>query len=104
MSGPDSDKRGEIWSYLIGFGLALGLTAAAFAAVRWQALNARASLALVLALGLSQMIVHVRLFLRVRLNRTSRDKLALILFSGLIIALMVSGTLVILFNLRERMM
>jgi cytochrome o ubiquinol oxidase operon protein cyoD len=42
--------------------------------------------------------------LRVNLSRSSRDNLWLILFSGLIIALMVSGTLVILFNLRQRMM
>jgi cytochrome o ubiquinol oxidase subunit IV len=50
------------------------------------------------------MVVHFRFFLRVNLSRSSRDNLWLILFSGLIIALMVSGTLVILFNLRQRMM
>ena len=38
------------------------------------------------------------------LARSSRDDLQLILFSTLIVALMVGGTLVILFNLHGRMM
>jgi cytochrome o ubiquinol oxidase operon protein cyoD len=58
----------------------------------------------VLALGLVQMAVQFRCFLHISLKRSSRHDLQLILFSTLIIALMVSGTLVILFNLRGRMM
>ncbi|RYY09384.1 MAG: cytochrome-c oxidase, partial [Alphaproteobacteria bacterium] len=48
--------------------------------------------------------VQFRCFLHINLKRSSRHDLQLILFSTLIIALMVSGTLVILFNLRGRMM
>jgi cytochrome o ubiquinol oxidase subunit IV len=104
MSGPAPVKRRENWSYVIGYGLALALTAAAFAAVRWQTFSASATLAIVLGLALAQMIVHFRFFLHVSSSRSSRDNLWLILFSALIIALMVSGTLVVLFNLRQRMM
>ena len=42
--------------------------------------------------------------LHIRLRKSARDDLQLILFSALIMILMVSGTLVILFNLRARMM
>jgi hypothetical protein len=55
-------------------------------------------------LALVQMIVRFRLFLHINLSRSSRDNLWFILFSALLIALMASGTLVILFNLRQRTM
>ncbi|MHA6720419.1 hypothetical protein ACX40Y_13325 [Sphingomonas sp. RS6] len=55
-------------------------------------------------LALVQMIVQFRCFLHISLQRSARDDLRLILFSTLIVALMVGGTLVILFNLRMRMM
>jgi cytochrome o ubiquinol oxidase operon protein cyoD len=48
--------------------------------------------------------VHFRFFLHIDLRRSARDDLQLILFATLLTALMVSGTLVILFNLRLRMM
>ena len=49
------------------------------------------------------MLVHFRCFLHISLKRSSRHDLQLILFSALIIVLMVSGALVILFNLHQRM-
>jgi cytochrome o ubiquinol oxidase operon protein cyoD len=102
MSDP-GEKR-DVSSYIVGYGVALALTGAAFAAVRWQWLGAGATLAIVLGLALMQMLAHVRFFLRIGLGKSSRDELWLILFSTLIVALMVSGTLVILFNLHRRMM
>jgi cytochrome o ubiquinol oxidase operon protein cyoD len=104
MSAPVPEKRREVSTYVIGYCLALALTMAAFAAVRWRTFTASATLAIVLGLALVQMIVHFRFFLHVNASRSSRDNLWLVLFSALIIALMVSGTLVILFNLRQRMM
>ncbi len=58
----------------------------------------------VLGLGLVQMLVHFRCFLHIDLRRSARPDLQLLLFSALIIALMVGGTLVVLFNLHGRMM
>ncbi|OYY91705.1 MAG: cytochrome-c oxidase [Sphingomonas sp. 28-66-16] len=104
MSDPNQHRRADIRSYLIGYGCALILTVAAFAAVRWPSFGAATTLGIVLALGLVQMIVHFRFFLHITLARSARDDLRLILFSTLIIVLMVSGTLVILMNLRARMM
>ena len=60
--------------------------------------------AIILVLGLVQIIVHMRCFLHLSLQRSARADLMLVLFSSLIIALMVGGTLVVLFNLRARMM
>jgi len=104
VSGPNEGKRREMWSYVIGYVLALALTGVAFAAVRWPTFAATTTLAIVFGLALVQIIVHFRFFLHVSLAKSSRDDLQLVLFSMLIVALMVSGTIVILANLRHRMM
>jgi cytochrome o ubiquinol oxidase operon protein cyoD len=97
------DKKREIRSYAIGYVLALVLTGVAFAVVRWPSFPARTTLAIVFGLALTQMMVHFRWFLHISLRRSSREDLQLILFSTLIIVLMVSGTIVILLNLRAMM-
>jgi cytochrome o ubiquinol oxidase subunit IV len=104
VAEPNDGKRGEILSYAIGYGLALALTGAAFASVHWPTLGSTTTLGIVFGLALVQMLVHFRFFLQISLKKSARDDLQLILFSTLIVVLMVSGTLVILFNLRARMM
>ena len=104
MSAPSDSKRDEIRSYAIGYGLALTLTGAAFATLRWPSFASTTTLAVVLGLALVQMVVHFRFFLHISLRKSARDDLQLILFSTLIVILMVAGTLIILFNLRARMM
>ena len=104
MSGPHDSRREEIRSHVTGYALALALTGAAFASVYWRGFIPATTLRIVLGLALVQMVVHFRYFLHISLRRSARDDLLLILFSTLIVILMVSGTLVVLFNLRERMM
>lgn len=99
-----NDRERETRTYLIGYALALALTLAAFAAVVWPVAAFGGTFAIILGLALAQLIVQFRCFLHVSLSRSSRHDLLLVLFASLIITLMVSGTLVILFNLRERMM
>ena len=96
--------RPEIVIYGVGYALALSLTTVAFALVHWHWASASTALWIVFGLGLVQIIVHFRCFLHVTLRGPARDDLQLILFSTLIVLLMVGGTLVILFNLRMRMM
>ena len=104
MSGTPNEKSREIRSYLTGYALALALTGLAFAAVRWQSFAGAPTLTILFSLALVQVIVHFRFFLHIGFGRSSRDDLQLILFSALIVVLMVGGTLVILLNLRHRMM
>jgi cytochrome o ubiquinol oxidase operon protein cyoD len=96
--------RGDFVTYAMGYLLALALTGAAFALVRFHLAAPAAGFAVILGLGLLQIIVHMRCFLHMSLQRSARSDLTLVLFSTLIIALMVGGSLVILFNLRMRMM
>ncbi len=104
MSGPNLSKRDEIRSYATGYGFALALTGAAFAIVHWPSFASITTLAIVLGLALVQMVVHFRFFLQISFRKSASDDLRLILFAALIVILMVSGTLVIIFNLRARMM
>lgn len=97
-------ERTERLTYAVGYGLALVLTGAAFGLVWLRLLPGRTAFYTVLGLGLVQMLVHFRCFLHIDLKRNARADLMLLLFSTLIVALMVGGTLVILFNLHNRMM
>ena len=104
MTSPGDDQRHDVRTYTIGYLAALALTLAAFAAVYWQPFDTTVTLGIVLGLALVQTIVQFRFFLHISLQTSARDDLQLILFSTLIILLMVSGTLVVLLNLRHRMM
>ncbi len=97
-------QRHETLTYVAGYALALLLTAAAFGLVHFRLLAPRSAFFAVLGLGAVQMAVHFRCFLHIDLRRSARADLQLILFSSLIMALMVGGTLVVLLNLRSRMM
>ena len=100
----DAAKRRDLLTYAVGYGLALTLTCLAFALVHWRWAEPSWALGLVLALGLVQIIVHFRCFLHIDLRSQARSDLLLVLFSVVIVLLMVGGTLVVLFNLRARMM
>lgn len=97
-------EHGEIRSLVLGYGLALLFTLSAFGMVVLHVLTGRQAFYTVLGLGLVQMLIHFRFFLHIDLRRNSLPDLQLLLFSAMIIALMVGGTLVVLFNLHGRMM
>jgi len=97
-------ERGEVRFLVLGYGLALLFTLSAFGLVVLHVLTGWQAFYIVLGLGLLQMLVHFRFFLHIDLRRNSRPDLQLLLFSTMIIALMVGGTLVVLFNLHGRMM
>ncbi len=96
-------ERDETRSLILGYGLALLLTLLGFGLVVSHLLTGRQAFFTVLGLGLVQMVIHLRFFLHIDLTRSAQADLQLILFSTLIIALMVGGTLVVLFNLHGRM-
>lgn len=97
-------ERSDLVTYGVGYALALLLTCAAFALVHWHWTTGTTALGVIFGLALIQAIVHFRCFLHIDLTRSARDDLQLILFSTLIIAVMVGGSLVVLFNERMRMM
>lgn len=99
-----AELRHDVLTYSVGYGLSFSLTLLAFALVYWRWAEPPLALGIVFGLGLAQALVHFRCFLHVDFRAQSRDDLLLILFSTMIVCLMVGGTLVVLFNLRARMM
>lgn len=97
-----AELKQDLRSYVWGYALAILLTLAPFGMVHWHVLQ-RGYLFLALGVfALAQMIVHFRFFLHIGLKR-QREDLHLILFSALILAMMIAGTLWIMVNLYARM-
>ena len=100
----EEEARAERLSYTVGLVLALVLTAAAFALVRFELLDRSAAPWAVGALALAQVVVHFRCFLHIDLSRQKREDLQLVLFTALILILMCGGTIWIAYDLYGRMM
>ena len=99
----DESRSRELRDAVIGLGGAVALTVVAFALAIVQPWG-RGTLLLGLgALALLQIGWHFRYFLHIDLDSSHRDDLQLVLFTGLIVLLMVAGTIWILFNQFARM-
>ncbi|WP_111432132.1 cytochrome o ubiquinol oxidase subunit IV [Rhodobacteraceae bacterium DSL-40] len=101
----DRDKRArDLRMYFIGFAAAVALTALSFLTAILQPFGPAGVFAALSILAFAQVLVHFRYFLHIDLSRQKREDLHLILFTGLIIAIMAAGTIWILGNLMMRMM
>lgn len=101
---PAGEARRERRSYVVGFASALVLTGAAFGLAAFKLLSGGPLLAAIGLLALLQIAVQFRYFLHIDLSRQKREDLQLILFTGLLILLMVGGSLWIMASLDARMM
>jgi cytochrome o ubiquinol oxidase operon protein cyoD len=97
-----AQERREFLSYVWGLGLALALTIVPFAIVKWSAMTPLAVLAFIGVFALAQIVVHFRFFLHIS-SRQKREDLQLLIFSGLILSIMLAGTLWIMASLALRM-
>ena len=98
------NERGkETGSYVAGLALSVLLTAAAFAAVALTDWPRPAVLWCIAALGVVQALVQLRCFLHIDLSRQKREDLQLILFTVMIVAVLVGGTIWIMASLATRM-
>lgn len=97
------EERRETRLYVSGFVLAVLLTAAAFAVPVFGLFSGLVALIVIGVLAVLQVAVHFRFFLHIDLTRSNRDDLQLILFTGMICLLMVSGTIWILWSQYSRM-
>jgi cytochrome o ubiquinol oxidase operon protein cyoD len=101
---PASEARPELRSYIWGAVLALVLTAAAFGLAVFKLLPITVLLPVIGVLALAQIIIQFRFFLHIDLSSSKREDLQLILFTGLLIFIMVAGSIWILWSLDARMM
>jgi cytochrome o ubiquinol oxidase operon protein cyoD len=97
-------SRGSLKSYLTGFVLSLILTAIPFALVMRGTLSPAAALAGIFSAAIVQILVHLHYFLHLDTSSAARWNLLAIMFTLIIMALFVGGTLWIMYNLHYRMM
>ncbi|MGI9281314.1 MAG: cytochrome o ubiquinol oxidase subunit IV [Endozoicomonas sp.] len=90
--------------YLTGLVLAVVLTVIPFWVVWSSAFSAKVLFGIIALCALIQVLVHLRYFLNISLKHTGKDYLATLFFAGVLIFIMVGGTIWILFDLNFRMM
>jgi cytochrome o ubiquinol oxidase operon protein cyoD len=101
----DAHSHGSRKGYLIGFGLSAVLTAAAFWLVMSGGLaDARVAAVAVIALAFMQIIVHTLCFLHVNTRAEGGWTLMALLFAVVIVAIVISGSLWIMYHLNSNMM
>lgn len=91
-------------SYVTGLALAVALTVVPFAMVAWQSASRPVLLGVIAVFGFAQVLVHLRYFLHLSLDTSSRERVGILLFSVLLIVIMAAGTIVVMADLNARMM
>lgn len=101
----DTHGHGSRRGYLIGFALSAVLTAAPFWLVMTGALpNAQAAAAIVIVLAFVQIIVHTVFFLHVNTRAEGGWTLMALIFTVVMVAIVISGSLWIMYHLNSNMM
>ena len=90
-------------SYLIGFVLAVILTAIPFYVVMTHALPPSRALLVIGIAAILQILVHLRFFLHLNFTSTPKENLLAIVFAAVLIFIMVGGSFWIMFDLHTRM-
>lgn len=93
----------DLRSYLIGFVLAVVLTAIPFYVVITHALPPQHAMMLIGAAAILQILVHLKFFLHINFTTTPKENLAAIVFTVVLIFIMVGGSFWIMFDLHQRM-
>ncbi|MDT0683591.1 cytochrome C oxidase subunit IV family protein [Roseicyclus sp. F158] len=90
--------------HLAGYAASLALTLAAFGIAKFGWLDGALALVAIGLAGLVQAAIHLRAFLHLDFKGSQREDLQLLLFAAVLIAIMVGGSLWIMFDLGHRMM
>jgi cytochrome o ubiquinol oxidase operon protein cyoD len=103
MEHSSTSNEHGLRSYLVGFALALVLTAIPFALVAANPLPKLVTLLIIAAAAILQVLVHLRYFLHLNLTSTPRENLLAIVFAAILIFIMVGGSFWIMLDLHHRM-
>ena len=96
-------ERHGLASYLIGFVLAVILTAIPFWLVHTHALPPSRIAVVIAIAAVLQILVHLRFFLHINFTTTPKENLLALGFAAVLIFLMVGGSLWIMIDLHQRM-
>jgi cytochrome o ubiquinol oxidase operon protein cyoD len=91
----------EFHQYLIGFSLATILTVIPFTLV--ATVGGRVAYVSLILCAILQLVVHLRFFLHLSFKGQQKEDLQLVLFTGLILLIMIGGSVWVLGSLYTRM-
>jgi cytochrome o ubiquinol oxidase operon protein cyoD len=95
------EKNKEFRHYLIGFVLATILTIIPFTFV--ATVGGKITFFVLILCAILQLIVHLRYFLHLSFKGQQREDLQLVMFTGLILLIMIGGSVWVLGDLYNRM-
>jgi cytochrome o ubiquinol oxidase subunit IV len=96
--------HGSVGSYTVGFILSVVLTVVPFALVMTHAASAAVVVPVCVGIGLVQMVVHLIYFLHMNAASSRSWNMIAFLFTVLIVAILVIGSLWIMYHLNANMM
>jgi len=100
----DSGSHGSFKSYMIGFVLSIILTVIPFGLVMNPVFSKSATLVLVLAFAVIQVLVHLIYFLHLDRSEAQRNNVIAFIFAGIVICLLVGLALWIMISIHTVMM
>ena len=98
------EGHGSLASYLTGFVLSVVLTGGAFALVMSGARPAAEAIPGVAALAVVQILVHLFYFLHMNASSEQRWNVTAFAFTAVMVAILVGGTLWVMYNANMNMM
>ncbi len=90
--------------HIAGFVICIFLTAIPFAVVLGTDLHTRGKIIVILFAGVAQLFVQLHFFLRIGLSSLRKDNGITFVFVGVLVLIMIGGTLWIMTDLGRRMM
>jgi cytochrome o ubiquinol oxidase subunit IV len=104
VSASPQGGQATIRPYLVGFLLALVLTAIPFGLVAARTLRPTQILVVIGIAAIAQTVVHLRYFLHLNLKPSSQNKRIALCFAAVVLLILVGGTLWMMFDLNYPMM
>ncbi|MGB8602801.1 MAG: cytochrome o ubiquinol oxidase subunit IV [Rhizomicrobium sp.] len=96
--------HGGLAEYLMGFGFSIILTALPFAVVMEKLLPQGNAISLIIVCALIQIVVHLHYFLHIDLSRSQSWNLMSFVFTVIIVAILVGGSVWIMTSIGHHMM
>lgn len=103
-TAPHGGSHGSVKSYVVGFLLSLVLTAGSFWAVQGGVVPHGMMLPAIVVLAVVQLLVQLVFFLHMGTAEDQRHNVAIFIFTMVIIAIVVCGSLWVLHNMNANMM
>ncbi len=100
----DEESHGSRKGYWIGFGLAAVLTAIPFWLVMTMPLSARATAFIIMGFAAVQIVVHMIYFLHMNRRAEGGWSIMALLFTVVIVAIALSGSLWVMYHMNANMM